>query len=411
MISIAKQPAKNGLHLTVTASTLAFALSATHARALEPANIQAGPVYLTPTLEVEARHVDNLFRSESNEQSSWVLDTRPRIQAWLQDGVNTYSLAYELRDSIYASSHDDDFTDQVVNLDVHHEFNMRNALGLNAEYYDGHEERGTGLSEGGLAYLIDEPVELERTRYGGKYRYGSTQAKGRLELGYQFQGTDYQNFSDFSQFRDRERDTIDGALFWRVAPRTDLLAEVRYLDTSYDASDQIDGNGSLDSEEFNYYLGVKWDATGKTDGSVRLGWYERDYGSSQRSSDDGFSWEADVNYRPRSYSTLNFSTRRFTQETNGLGNAVNTEEYAAAWNHEWSGRSSTYLALVLADDDYRGSRRHDERLDLEASYRYALRRWLDLSGGYRYEDRDSDKDVRLLDYQRNVFFIKAELSL
>lgn len=397
--------------LPATLMAAATSLAVTNVYAIEPAAAQWGPVYVAPTLDVEMRYVDNLFRSERDEKSTWVLDTLPKIQAWLQNGNSTYSASVQIQDFAYKDSSDDSFTDKQANLDIHHEFNARNTLNLNAEWYDGHEQRGTGLTEGGIANLIDEPVELETTRYGGDYTFGGDTSKGRLQLGYQFLDNDYQNFREQTQYRDREADTLNGIFFWKLGPKTDLLAEVRYIETEYDTTRQSDPAGSLDSEETNYYLGVKWDATAKTSGSIRLGTYDREYDSSGRKDDDGFSWEVDVDYKPRSYSNINFGTRRFSQETNGLGNAINTEEYTIGWDHDWSGRSSTRVGFLLADDDYEGSRRQDDRTEFEASYRYAVKRWFDVGGGYRYEERDSNSRTNPLDYDLNVYFIEAQLSL
>lgn len=389
----------------------AFLVTAPNALAIEPAAAQWGPVYVAPTLDVEMRYVDNLFRSEREEKSTWVLDTLPKIKAWLQNGNNTYSASVQIQDFAYKDSSDDAFTDIQAHLDIHHEFNAKNTLNLNAEWYDGHEQRGTGLTEGGIAELIDEPVELETTRYGGDYTFGSNTSTGRLQLGYQYLETEYQNFREQTQYRDREADTLNGIFFWKLGPKTDLLVEVRYIDTQYDTDRLEDPAGSLDSEELNYFLGVQWDATAKTSGSIRLGMYDREYDSAGRKEDDGFSWEVDVDYKPRSYSNFNFGTRRYSQETNGLGNAINTEEYTVKWDHDWSGRSSTHVGFLLADDDYEGSRRADDRTEFQASYRYAVKRWFDVGGGYRYEERDSNSRVNPLDYDLNVYFIEAQLSL
>ncbi|WP_188109786.1 outer membrane beta-barrel protein [Pseudohalioglobus sediminis] len=384
-------------------------LCAQGALAVEPAPIKAGPVYIVPTVKAEARYVDNIFRSARDEKSSWVSDVRPRVQAWLKNGNNTYSLAYELADYRYFSSHDDDYTDHRVNLDIHHEFNARNTLNAYAEYFDAHEERGTGLAEGGLAQLIDKPVEYEQWRWGGDYTYGSRSADGRLTVAYDYLDLDYQNFRDVTRYRDREQDTLKGTFFWKVAPRTDALVEVRYIDNEYDRINPADPGGSYDSEEWNYFAGVEWQATAKTSGSVRLGWYDRSYDSRRRSDDDGFSWEVDVDYKPRSYSNFNFGTRRFSEETNGLGDAIDVEEYQIRWDHDWSGRSRTEVRSLWGDDDYTGYTREDERWQLEAKYLYNVDRWFDIGGGYRYEDRDSDRPS--FDYSRNVYFIEAELSL
>lgn len=397
------------LQVLLTIALAGFLLAPVTASAIEPANIQAGPVTIEPTLKVETRYVDNLFRSEDDERSTWVLDTLPKVQAWLQNGNSTYSATLQLEDFRYASSHDDDFTDYQANIDIHHEFNAKNVLDVFGKYYDGHEERGTGLSEGRAVELIDEPIELETVDYGAKYTLGNKNSLARLEAGYRYFDRDYQNFERSTQFRNYDQDVYDVAVYYALGPRTDILAQVRYLDTQYDTVNRFDRGGSYDSEEYNYFVGVAWEATAKTSGSIKLGQYDREYDSVAREDDDGFSWEVDVFYKPRTYSVVNLETRRFSQETNGLGDAIDTEEYAIRWDHDWSGRSSTHFELINSEDDYTGSFRADDTWYLEAKYRYSFRRWFDLTGGYRYEERDSGEED--FDYEQNTFFIEAELSL
>ena len=70
------------------------------AYAVDPANVQLGSVYITPTLDAETSYVDNVRRAtlDQLDYSSWLLETKPKVQAWVQSGLNTYSLSYELRD-------------------------------------------------------------------------------------------------------------------------------------------------------------------------------------------------------------------------------------------------------------------------------------------------------------------------
>lgn len=378
------------------------------ALALEPANYQAGPVFLTPTLDTRLGYVDNLFRTDNDKEDTGMSTIKPRIQAWMENGLNTYSLTYELANYTYFDSSDDDFTDNTFNVDVHHEFNAKNVVNLFGEYYIGHEERGTGLSEG-VAQLIDEPVELDRTIFGGDYTYGSKSSRGRIKLAAKATEHDYQNFKRFTKYRSRDHYQYDGTFFWKIGAKTDALVEVRYIDTEYDTTNPLDSAGSLDSEEYNYLVGVAWDATAKTSGSVKVGAYDRTYDSNARTDDDGFSWEVDLTYKPRTYSRFNLESRRYTQETNGLGDAVDTNMTTLSWNHDWSSRSSTILSLGGGQEDYTSSDRSDDIYDVEASYNYAFRRWVDFGVGYRYEDRDSDLD--LFDYSRNEVFLEANLSL
>jgi len=391
---------------TLLALSLVFSV-ATHA--VEPANSQLGPFYITPTLDLETRYTDNLFRSKTDEKDTWILDTLPKVQAWLQNGNSTYSTSAQLHDFRYASSHDDDFTDYQANIDVDHEFDARNTLEAFGQWYNGHEARGTGLTEGPAGERIDSPVELETIDYGAKYVLGSEITAARLEAGYGYFDRSYQNYKEATRFRDYDQNRLDATGYYALSPRTEVLAEVRYLETRYDSSNNLDPSGSFDSDEYSYFLGLAWDATAKTSGSVKLGWFDREYQSSARKQDDGFSWEVDVFYEPRSYSVFNFETKRFTQETNGLGDAINTQQYALRWDHDWSIRSLTQIEITKAIDEYSGSTRDDDRWFAEARYSYRFKRWFDLSGGYRFEKRDSSNAQ--IDYSKNVVFLSVALSL
>ncbi len=376
--------------------------------AITPANLQAGPVFITPTLDTEVGYVDNLFRSDEDKKNTGVSVVTPRVQAWLENGLNTYSLTTALIDYRYFDSSPDNITDNTVNLDLHHVFDARNLVNVYGEYWDFHEDRGTGLTEG-IAQEVDGPTKLDRTTLGGDYLYGSESSRGRLKLGARTVDHHYRNQEELTRYHSRDSYEYNGTFLWNVAARTDALFEVRHIDTEYDRTDPSDVDGSLDSDEFNYLTGVAWEATAQTTGSVKVGMINRDYNSDARSNDDAFSWEVDLTYLPRTYSRFNLGTRRFFDETNGVGNAVDTQEVSLSWNHDWSTRSKTDVSVVFAAEDYTESDRQDDSYAAQALYTYAFRRWADLGVGYRFEEISSDLDF--YDYTRNEVFLQAKLSL
>lgn len=385
------------------------ALAAQNALALQPANLRLGPLYITPTLDLRTFYTDNLWLTDKQKKQTWAAVVTPRVQAWLQNGPNDYSLQLEVKDSSYASSHDDDYTDYTATLDVHQEFTARNTLNLFGQYYDGHEDRGAGFIEGDLSLLTDKPVEYVRSTAGGDYTYGNTESRGRVRLDTRADNFDYQNFRNFTRYFDRLEAQFGATFFWKIAPRTDALLQVRTIANDYERKNPSDPAGSLTSDEMNYLVGVAWEATARTSGHIKVGWYDRDYDSAARQDKDGFLWEVGVTYQPRSYSEVSLKSRRYYQETNGLGNGINTLEASVAWDHDWNSRSSTGLRLNYANDDYEGSVRKDNTYTAEARYDYAFRRWIDLGVGYRYEYRDSD--IPSFDYTGNTFFLEARLSL
>ncbi len=385
------------------------ALAAQTTLALEPNHLQAGPLFFTPTVDLETYYTDNLWLTEDREEDTWVGVLTPRLQTWIQDGVNTYSLIFELEDSTYESSSDDDFTDYTSKFDMHHEFNAKNVVNAMAEYYDGHEKRGTGLIEGDIVFATDEPVEYTKTSFGGDYTYGSKEGQGRVMLAADSADYEYENFREFTRYRDYTANTFAGTFFWKLAPRTDALFEATATNNDYDEDDPFDPAGTLTSDEYNYLVGVEWDATAKTSGHVKVGMYDRQYDSNAREDDEGFTWEVGVTWLPRTYSAVDLITRRFTQETNGLGDAVNTQDYSLAWSHNWNQRAQTTLRGQYFIEDYQGASREDDNYVGEARFDYEYRRWMDLGVGYRYEDRDSDIDD--FNFSANIVFFEAKLSL
>jgi hypothetical protein len=367
------------------------------AQAIEPAHAEWGWLNLTPTVDAELYYTDNLFRNQSNSKSTWGTIITPRLQAWLQNGLSTYSLTYEAQDFRYRSSSDDNFTDQRVSLDLHQVFNRSNSLKLFAKYFDMHEMRGTGLTEGDAGELIDKPVQFDYDAIGGEYTLGHESSIGMLEVEAKAESLQYTNFRAATQFRDRDADTLRSTFYYRTGPRTQVLTEVDGTVTN------------LDNVESLYLLGLAWEASAKTSGEIKVGTFDRSYKSAGAEDSDGFHWQITANWQPRTYSNLGFSTRRIARETNGIGEYIDTGEVALEWSHAWSSQYQTKLHLLKAKDDYKGSSRQDNRNHATARVDYKMRRWLEFGSGYRYEKRSSNTDS--YSYNRSVFFVDLNLSL
>lgn len=390
---------------------LAVSLSSLPASAVEPANVRLGPLYLTPTLDIEQLHTDNLFRTENGEIDTWGTIVTPRVQLWAQEDLDTYSATYEMVDGYYYDSSEDDFTDHKFRLDVHKEVSASHIFDLYAKYYNLNEERGTGLSEGDFAFIPDKPLKYDLGGYGARYTLGNANSKGRLEFKVQTEEIKYKNFRDFTRAYDRDQDSYGVTFFYRVGGRTEALFELRRADIDYRVDTPVEGGPaeSLDSDEDAYLVGLSWEATANTTGSVRLGAYNRSQESAVRKDKDGFQWEVELTWEPRTFTTFQVSTQRFSSETNGFGDSVDTQEHQLSWQYDWSSRISTEVRGMLARDEYPGSARQDDRYEFEARVDYNFRLWFDVGTGYRYEERSSDVDS--LDYTRNEFFVDVKLSL
>lgn len=389
-----------------------------NSHAIEPAYEQFGALYVMPLLDVEVEYADNIYRAAEGEVDALIIRTSPEINLWLDNQGSIYSLKYRIDDGRYSDDGgfgDDDYTDHQLRGDINHIFNARNRLTAFAEYHRTHEDRGTGLTEGLIENIFDVPIEYDHNSVGARYYFGNWDGKGRVEASYEYHDFEYQNFrEEGTRFFDYKQDRLMGTFFWNVSGRSAALLELRYFDTAY--GEQRDTVPNVDSEEFQLLLGGEWQASAKTRGSVKLGYFEREFESSLRESDDGFSWDVAVNWQPKTYSIWDLYTRRVSRETNGLGNYISAQEYGLEWRHDFWGRNRLNLDVLFAQNDYRGLELNDERFELRIGAERKVRRWLDVGVAYSFERRTSERRVdvgvpRDFDYERNAIQFTLSVSL
>ncbi len=386
-------------------------ICAAHSYAVDPASISAGPFEITPTLGFDTKFDDNIFFSPDDEEDDTIYLINPNIKAVAKDGENEYVIEFDLVDGTFQDSGDDDFTDWKIDGDIHWELNRRNMIDIFAGFHDLHEYRGTGFSQGEVALLIDDPDEYEEVVYGGHYTFGGADSKGRIKLGGDYYDKDYTNNEPVSDVRDRENTSFDGTFYWKIAPKTDLLAEVRYTEIEYQ-TEFTDGTPQLDSDEIRYLVGVQWEATGKTTGTLKVGMVDKDFDDNGRDDfDNEFTWDVDVLWQPREQHIVNLGVAQLINETIGQGDFINTEEYVAGWLFSFSDRLDFFANARYANDEYEGTPREDDLIYGELGVEYEFRRWLGVRASYAYDERDSQDSGSDLDYERNVFLIGLDFSL
>ncbi|MDX2424169.1 MAG: outer membrane beta-barrel protein, partial [Amphritea sp.] len=342
---------------------------------IEPAAIDAGPVSIIPTVNVQTSYDDNIFSSNSSEVDSLITSINPRLEVIAEDGFNAYKVTYSIDHGMYKSSSDDNYTDHNLGLDGHLEFDARNTLDLNTSYTKNHEERGTGITEtGNIGANVDAPLEYDTASVSFAYTYGAQDAAGKLVFAGRYADKEYQNFRSITESRDSETTTFSGTFYYQVQPKTSLLFEVRNQDLNY----KNDLTNSLDSETRRYYVGATWEGSAKTTGTIKLGQVEKDFDSSARDDFSGTSWEVTIDWEPRTYSAFKLSTSQYEKESSGAGDFIDSKTVRLTWNHEWNDQLKTALSSGYTNDDYKGTGggREDDITDASIKLTYDMRRWL-----------------------------------
>ncbi|MBK8283388.1 MAG: outer membrane beta-barrel protein [Ahniella sp.] len=368
-----------------------------------------GPLRVMPSVGLSIGHDSNVALTADNEIDSIVTRLSPGVRFQGGDERSRFTGTATMDAGWYDSSSQDDYVDYGLQGEWLYSPVVRHAFTLDAGWRRGHDSRGTAAREGNLALLPLDPDEYDLTNFGGKYRFGAPGARGRLELEAKATQVNYNNNRQYTRFRDRDDALVGAAFYWRIAPKTSALVRIDQIDANYE-------DATLDNTEQHQYVGLEFDATAKTSGTIMVGRVDKDFDSLDREDFSGTSWRAGVAFKPRTYSVIELSTGRETDETNGFGDFILREDIALGWSHQWSERWSTQFDVGSADEEHRGlglypdfQGRSDDTRFYGVSGQYQFSPWLRFGAGFKSYDRNSD--IPELNYQRESLLFSLEASL
>jgi len=375
--------------------------------AVQPQAVDIGAMKLIPTLVVMQRYDDNIFRQATDEVNSWSTILTPQLQLLAEQDANKVALTYLGDYGRYSSSSDDNYYDHTVSLDAQLEANDQHRFVLGASMAKLHDARGEGSSEGVIAISRPQPDEYDANSLAANYDFGREAARFGLELSADTTDIEYQNNLLETQFRNRQDTGLGGKFYGRLASKTRFFVELAQTDIEYDVLPLSEE--TLNSDEQNVSLGVDWEVTGKTSGSVQVGRLSKDFDASTRSDQKFTSWEASVLWAPRTYSYVTLAATKSPQETNGTGSFIESTNYTAQWNHDWSDFLHATLDIGFGKETYADDPRTDDRMSYGLAVNYDVDRWVNISAGYRYTERDSNNNT--FDFERSQVMLGVNLSL
>lgn len=370
------------------------------------APIRFGNVAVRPAVSVAVGYDDNVTNAERQKRSSSTWNVSPSISAETQVGAHSYALNYVGGGKRYTDSRRDDVDSHALDLNGKHGFTARSDLAWQLAYGEGADARNSNDA----ARDTTSPNEWRTHGASATLGYGARDARGRVEFDVGREDKAYRNNREVTRRLDNTTDDLGVRFFWRVAPKTRLLVEVGQSQIEYDLAGL-----NKDSTERRYYLGGTWEATAKTTGIVKLGRQTKDFERdvAGRADFSGLSWEAQVEWRPRPYSVLNFVTSRATEDSTSI--SVGTPDYtvdqtySATWRHVWSGAVSTRVTWALTDSTYKVADRDEDVTSVGVGVDYRFSRWLTIGFDYTHDRRASTLAGN--DYDKNLFMLSTRFAL
>lgn len=365
-----------------------------------PAGVRLGdgPLIFSPSVSGAAGHDDNLFSSNTLEKSSALYIISPALMLEARGPSSVFQSSYVASIGRYVDSEDDSYVDQTFRNTIDFYATRETAVRIGYDYLRGHDPRGSTDRPFG-----NSPDKFRLTNPNGMIAFGQAGAQGRVELYGSNAHKRYLSNRDFTFAADRNTFEYGGAFYWRVMPRTQVLVEARHTEIDY-----IFDGSPLSGEEDRIYLGVTWDATAATSGTIKAGQLKKRFDSGAPSF-DGTSWEGLVTWQPRTYSKFDVYTYRQPVESSGLGTFILSEAVGVIWSHAWSSYLTTEVNAKFQKDKYQQFPRTDDLTAFGAKVGYKFRRWLTLGAEWQFTNRDSNQSI--YEYDRNLWLITATASL
>ncbi|NBB08725.1 outer membrane beta-barrel protein [Pseudomonas sp. SLFW] len=367
------------------------------AMAGKPQSVELGGFDFTPTLKVSEFYDDNFRTLPDHEEASWITSVRPTFVLETQTRTSGYQLEYAVDSRTYQDHSAADHVDQALTARSVMELDARNRLNWELGYKRAEDTVQTA-----------EPRENDKyTLKNGKvgYIYGARTAMNQLEVSAEYQELRYRNSGTLNDDKEHDTKTYIGTWYHRLGGQTRTLVELRHSDFDYVLSDSprnSTGDAAL--------VGVTRDITAKLSGSVRVGYERKNFDNNDVNDYSSPTWEANVEYKPRTYSTFSIKASKAFEEGDDGANTVHDTSTRLGWRHTWTPWVATDVHYRYADLEYLGVGGRDDKLnDYGASVIYSPTRWAEVSLGYQRWKNDSDLSDQT--YTRNVYMLTVALSL
>jgi hypothetical protein len=363
-----------------------------------------------PGIDLAQGYTDNLLYTDRGTKSTAYTIASPYVRAQAQSGPHRFRAELRMTHASYWDSSDDNYTNYLASAAGDFVFDARTGLNLRTYFRHAIDPRGSTDRA-----ITKKPDEYNDYGIDGVFRYGAPGAQGRIEIDGGAYRHRYTNNDATTEGYDRNTWVAGATFFWRAMPRTEVLIQAQHRDIHYPDKVPVNqfgvGSPTQSSTENRYYLGLKWEATAKTTGILRLGKLDKNFDSSARDDYSSFSWDAGIRWSPLTYSVFDFTTSKQSQESTGVGDAIVRKNYGVSWNHAWSSRVRTTAFANYSNDDFIDSAPHrkDDLTNFGVRVGYDFRRWLIFGAEYQHGVRDSN--IGEFDYKRNLFLLTVGATL
>jgi hypothetical protein len=355
--------------------------------------------------EVDSRlsYEDNILRAaDANAQSDTSLVVAPELALAGILGKQRFAITYKGEYANYFDNSDVNYTDHNIRFQTDFDHSNRLTSGFDVQYKEQHEDVG---EINNIFTNLTEFNQYTETQLNGQLAYGRQDSFGQLVLKLGKADREYDNNNQ--EFRSYDRDLVSLAFYYRIAPRTRLLAEANYQDYSYSPEA---GFIDLDNKYKRYLVGVEWALTNQLEGTVKVGYQDRDYRLDTLRDIDGLSYEANVDWKPNTFSTIGIVAKRESIDSSleSAGGFLRTS-YGLNVKHGFTELTKLDAGVGYSKDELVfGANRQDTRNYAKIGVLHELLTWVEVGANVSYEDRSSTQESA--DYEVTSVNVTAKIA-
>lgn len=263
----------------------------------------------------------------------------------------------------------DDYEDLRAGLNSSWLATRRGRLDLRASFERSHDPFGINRTED--AAVQDRELDVwHALQAGALFHYGAPEATLNAEVGLSALSKTYQTNEAETRFLDYTNSSLQYTLFYNFGPKTALLFDFVRTDIQFD--EPFAAPDTRSGDEYRLRTGLRWLATGKTSGDLRVGTFRREF-EAGGGSEQGLDWQATVQWAPRARTLLDLEGARGTQESYRADVNVNiTRSITARWKQYWGARTSSQLSVAQSEIEFVGIGRKDTAYNVRLGLDYML---------------------------------------
>jgi len=140
-----------------------------------------------------------------------------------------------------------------------------------------------------------------------------------------------------------------------------------------------------------------------------VGYQSKDFDNSDRDDFSGATADLGVVWQPLIHASLTAHVNYAAEDTDTVGDYIETLGGSLGWEHSWHADLSSSVQYLYTNEQYVGVTREDDTHNLLLSVNYEFSRWMKLTAGYEFTNKDSNASD--ISYDKNAVNLGLVVAL